>query len=144
VRVANQSLGTIRNLALLRYIAQARPKGDRWQPIFTRWINGLVNKVRGLGGDPNQVPPSLTDPGTAVITIPHEKCVTGKVARVRYDCFGDFEGFDLQDCDERHHFVSRERGIDAIVLRACCERTRLEVRFSRSRRILGIVIVCGE
>jgi hypothetical protein len=134
---------TIRNLALLRYIAKARPKKNRWQPIFTRWINGLAAKVRGLGGDPNQVPPSLTDPGKGVIPVHQEECVTGKIARIMYDCFGDFEGFDLEDCDECHHFQSGERAIEDIVRRACHERTRLTVRFdAASRRVLGIVMEC--
>jgi len=135
--------GTIRNLALLRYIAQARPAADRWQPIFTRWIRGLAAKVSGLGGDPTQVPPSLTDPSTGVIEVPHIKDVTGKVVRVMYDCFGDFEGFDIEDCNECHHFTARERGIEEIVRRGCHERDRLTVRFnSVSRRILGIVVGC--
>jgi hypothetical protein len=135
---------TIRNLALLRYIAQARPKNNRWQPIFTRWINGLAAKVRGLGGDPNQVPPSLTDPGTEAPPVHHEKSVTGKIARIMYDCFGDFEGFDLEDCDECHHLASHERGIEEIARRACRERSRLTVRFNAaSRRILAIVIECA-
>jgi hypothetical protein len=136
--------GTIRNLALVRYIAAARPHADRWQPIFTRWINGLAAKVSGLGGDPNQVPPSLTDPGQGVILVPDEKCVTGKIARVMYDCYGDFEGFDLEDCGECHHFASCERAIEEITRRACHERSRLTVRFAvKSRRILGILLECG-
>jgi hypothetical protein len=66
---------------------------------------------------------------------------------IRNDCFGDFEGFDLEDCDEWYHFVSGEGAIDAIqeiVWSAYHERTRLTVGFNtESRRILGIMLECA-
>lgn len=136
---------TIRNLALLRYIAQARPKNNRWQPIFSRWISGLVAKVVALGGDPNQVPPSLTDPGTAVNPIHRESYLSGKIARIFYDCFGDFESFELDDCGERHRFHTGEHAIEEVVRRACRDRSRLTVRFeAATHRIVGLVIECAS
>ena len=50
----------IHTLSILRYIQQTIPSGNRWTPIFTRWLTGLAGKVSGLGGDPTQVPPSPT------------------------------------------------------------------------------------
>ena len=48
---------------------------------------------------------------------------TGKVCEVVYDCFGDFEGFELcVCCDETRVFKSRKRGIEEVVLRACRDR----------------------
>jgi len=55
----------IHNLSILRYIQQTIPSGNRWTPIFTRWLTGLAGKVSGLGGDPTQVPPSPTGGDTA-------------------------------------------------------------------------------
>jgi hypothetical protein len=69
--------------------------------------------------------------------------VSGKVRGLFYDCFGDFEGFDLEDCDECHHFKAHERPLEEVIRRACHERTWVTVSFDRSsRRIRGIVIEC--
>ncbi len=133
----------IRRLAVLRYVAGGKPSGSRWQPIFARWIATQAGKVRALGGDPDQVPPSLTDPQGAGEPEVEEGRVTGKVRCLCYDCFGDFEGFDLEDCNRHHHFHSCEPQIEEIVRRACRERTVLTVAFDpASRRIQGFVIEC--
>lgn len=133
----------IRHLALLRYIAQAQPFSSRWQPVFGRWLSGLAAKVRGLGGNPDQVPPSLTDPQVPIHPEPCECCATGKVCCLLYDCFGDFEGFVLSDCEREHRFHTREKAIEALVDRACRERTRLTVSFNpASCRVLGLVVHC--
>ena len=34
---------------------------------------------------------------------------TGKICEVIYDCFGDFEGFVPESCDERHSFKASEK-----------------------------------
>jgi hypothetical protein len=133
----------IRRLAVLRYIAGGKPSGSRWQPIFTRWIASQAGKVRALAGDPDQVPPSLTDPQGAGEPEVCESRVTGKVRCLRYDCFGDFEGFDLEDCDCHHHFHASEPQIEELVRRACRERTVLTIVFDpASRRIQGFVVEC--
>ena len=133
----------IRRLAVLRYIAQGKPAGSRWQLIFVRWVAAQAGKVRALGGNPDQVPPSLTDPqGIAEPGIETGE-VTGKVRCLLYDCFGDFEGFDLENCTECHHFTTGERGVEEIIRRACQDRSWVKVLFDEdSRRILGIVIEC--
>jgi hypothetical protein len=135
----------VRRLAVLRYVAQGKPAGSRWQPIFARWVAVQAGKVGALGGDPDQVPPSLTDPqGGAVQPGVEEGCVTGKVRRLFYDCFGDFEGFELNDCDRVHCFTAREPAIESVVHRACRERTRLTVRFDQcTRRIRGLSVSCA-
>jgi Common central domain of tyrosinase len=134
----------IRRLAFLRYVAQKRPVGNRWQPIFARWIELLAGKVGGLGGDPDQVPPSLTDPqGGGAPSPGATDCVTGKVRCVLYDCFGDFEGFVLTTCDGEHRFAIREQAIERLVHRACCGRERLTVCFDRrTRRITALQACC--
>lgn len=132
----------ILHLAFLRYVAQHRSPNSRWTPIFSRWTAMLADKVRALGGDPNQVPPSLTDPNPAPEPpecVEPGECVVGKVACLRYDCFGDFEGFVLEDCGCERFIPAREPAIERIAHRACIERSRLRVYFDRrSRRILAI------
>jgi len=135
----------VRHLAFLRYVAQKRPASSRWQPIFARWTALLADKVRALGGDPDQVPPSLPDPqGGAPEPEPGRlECICGKVCRLLYDCFGDFEGFVLETCDGELHVPAREPAIERVVHRACCERERLTVCIDRrSGRIHGIEVSC--
>jgi hypothetical protein len=62
---AQQQLGEPWQLAATTRGGRTRPQGDRWQPIFGRWLDGLAAKVSGLGGNPGEVPPSLTDPAGA-------------------------------------------------------------------------------
>jgi hypothetical protein len=45
----------IRNLAALRYIAQAIPVTNHWHPIFERYSAQIGAKVKGLGVDPASV-----------------------------------------------------------------------------------------
>lgn len=136
----------IRKLAVLRYVAEAIPQGDRWHPVFVRYLDQIANKVRGLGGDPNAVKPSLDDPGEPTPhPKPHEVCVTGRVCEVIYDCFGDFEGFVLETCSARHAFKSREPGIEAVIRQACRDRMVVSVRYVQcvdQQRICSLVLGC--
>jgi hypothetical protein len=49
---------------VIRHIAQAIPPEEDWYPIFLRYTDYLEGRVRGLGGDPDTVPPSPGDPDT--------------------------------------------------------------------------------
>jgi hypothetical protein len=126
----------VRHLAFLRYVAEKRAPSNRWTPVFARWTALLSDKVRALGGDPTAVPPSLIDPTPP----PHkpepgdDECFVGKVACLRYDCFGDFEGFVLESCAREHFIPAREPAIERIAHRACMERSILRVVFDRLRR----------
>jgi murein tripeptide amidase MpaA len=136
----------VRNLAVLRYILQAIPPADSWQPVFLRYIAQLGDQIKGLGIDPGVIPPSLDDPG--IPGRPHEgerDCYTGKVSEVIFNCFGDFEGFVLETCGECHRFKSTEKGIKEIVLRACKERLLITVCVVKKcdRTIHEIIVRCG-
>jgi hypothetical protein len=48
----------IRTLSVLRHIAEAIPVGDRWFPVFNRYLAEIEDRVDGLGGDPDDVEPS--------------------------------------------------------------------------------------
>jgi hypothetical protein len=123
----------VRNLAVLRYIFEAIPPADSWHPVFVRYIGQLSDQIKGLGVDPDSVPASADDPGIPGRPDGKRECFMGKVSEVIFDCFGDFEGFVLETCDEchRHHFRTRERGIKKLVLRACKESLLISVCVSK-------------
>jgi murein tripeptide amidase MpaA len=136
----------VRNLAVLRYIQQAIPAADSWYPVFARYIAQLGEQIKGLGVDPGLVPPSLDDPG--IPGPPPEKkgeCFTGRVCEVFFNCFGDFEGFVLESCNERRRFKSAEQGIRELILHACKEHLLITVCMSRERhgKIAEIIVRCG-
>ena len=66
------------------------------------------------------VPVGKLPPGTEV-------CYTGKICEVIYGCFGDFEGFRLSCCGKERLFVTREKGLTELLLRACRERLLITV-----------------
>ncbi len=137
----------VRNLAVLKYIFQSIPAGDKWHPVFVRYIGQLADQVKDLGVDPDQVPATPDDPG-----IPgrpggeqDRDCVTGKVAEVIFDCFGCFEGFVLETCEcKRIRFDSKEKGIGELVLRACAEDLLIAVCINRKceGKIREIIVKC--
>jgi hypothetical protein len=127
-----------RTFEVLNGIGATIGAGDRWRLIFDRYLQVLGSRLVSIGG---KVGPG--EPGGPPKR--HEASFTGKVSRVFYDCFGDFEGFDLEDCDCHRHFQTSEAPIEEIVRRACRERTVLRVTFdSVSRRIQGLVIECAR
>jgi hypothetical protein len=44
-----------------------------------------------------------------------------------YDCFGNFEGFVLETCSDRHVFRACEKAMEDVILRACKERMTVMV-----------------
>jgi Zn-dependent metalloprotease len=57
---------------------------------------------------------------------------TGKVLKLCFDCFGDFEGFILDLCGSRLTCRSREPGIEAIATRAFEARWRIRVELDEA------------
>lgn len=53
-----------RTLSVMRHIAEAIPAGDRWYPVFQRYVGQIADRVRGFGGDPDQITPSPDGTGT--------------------------------------------------------------------------------
>jgi hypothetical protein len=137
----------VRNLAVLRYIFQAIPTTDSWHPVFERYIGQLGDQVKGLGVDPTQIPPSADDPGIPGHGHDHRlDCYTGKVSKVIFNCFGNFEGFVLESCDDTHRFRSTEAAIGELVLRACRERLWISVCVKEGRKthICEIIVRSGH
>jgi hypothetical protein len=96
--------------------------GNRWYPVLLRWISYLSELIIGIGGDPGKISPSPN--GYQALSTDHgkpggryERCYTGKVAELFYNCFGDFEGFDLKTCEcEKHSFRSCEPDMEKLIL----------------------------
>jgi len=135
-------------LSILRWVFERIPKTDTWHPIFVRYLGQIGERVRGFGGDPDAIEPSPNgdgDPGAERAPAKDRRTLEGKVAQVRYDCFGDFVGFVLAACRAQHEFDSCEHAVERLVVRACDERLRLAVTLDpkEPRRFLGITILCG-
>jgi len=131
-------------LAIMKWRLQQMALANRWYRVLERYIEYIAARVDGLGGNSGSILPSPNGvpPRSIVTETEHE--YTGKVCEVLFDCFGDFEGFVLCDCDRTHTFKTRERGIGEIALRACKERLLLSVyvRAETDPRIQRLVIRC--
>jgi hypothetical protein len=132
----------VRNLAALRYTFQAIPTSDNWHPVFKRYISQLAAQITGLGIDASQIPASLDDPGLPGETKEDsQKEIIGKIREVFFDCFGDFEGFEIETCCDSHYVSSKEPKVAEIVLQACRERCTVKVVFSECG-LKEITILC--
>jgi hypothetical protein len=122
-------------LAIMKWRLQQTAPSNRWYAVLQRYVGYIADRVAGLGGDPDAIPPS---PNGAPIKVlnPCEDVVeyNGKVVEVIFDCFGDLEGFVLGECCTLHSFKTREREIGEIVLRACKDRLPLSIFAPRSDR----------
>jgi hypothetical protein len=122
-----------RLLSVLRWILGRVPQHDRWYLPFKRYVGEIGERVGGFGGDPSSVEPDPNGLPKAK-PRPHKPPshptyeLTGKIAGLNYDHFGDFEGFILEtDHQQHHHFHSREPEIAELAQRAWRERLRLTV-----------------
>ncbi len=125
-------------LAILKWRQQRIPATDRWYPVLRRWIDVVAGRVRGLGGNPVLIPPSqwgtANQPKPKLPHPPHagEAEYTGKVADLRYDRFGDFEGFTLiTEVGHERSFRAHERAVEDLVREAWIKRILVSVRVHR-------------
>ncbi|NWJ39480.1 MAG: hypothetical protein HXX12_00725 [Geothrix sp.] len=114
-------------LAIMKWRLLQMAPSSRWYPVLERYITYISARVDGLGGDSKGVLPSPTGVPVKQPGKETEHTYTGKVCKVCFDCFGDFEGFVLADCCGSQTFHCRHRGVEAIVLRACKEGLRLTI-----------------
>jgi hypothetical protein len=135
-----------RLLSVLQWILQSVPPGDRWYPVFHRYVEEIANRVRGLGGDPTRIPPSPTGQLPRPTRRPGEPeaqiALSGKVTGLIYDRFGDFEGFILDTVDGDRDFRSREHEVEDLARRAWTERIAITVFADKDEphRPLSIVL----
>ena len=114
-------------LAIMKWRLQQMAPSSRWHAVLERYIDYVAARVRGLGGDPDSIAPSPYGIPPGDLGRPAEHEYTGKVCEVFFDCFGDFDGFVLDDCHGAHTFRTRQRGIGEIAVRACKEQLLLSV-----------------
>lgn len=91
--------------------------GDRWRPIFDRYLQALKSRLVSIGG--------VVRPGGGQDDGHHKPprdAIVGKVTEIMYDCFGDFEGFVLDACGSLHAFHAREHRIWRLVEAAADHR----------------------
>ncbi len=118
-------------LAILKWRLDNIAPSNRWYPVLQRLVGMIAGRIHSLGGDPSQIPPSLTGyhPGPVHgLGKAHEE-FTGKVIAIVYDRFGDFEGFRLLT-EEGHEisFRGREAEVESLIYRAWEERILITVR----------------
>jgi hypothetical protein len=106
-----------RRLSVLRYIGESIPTNNRWAPVFARYVDLIADRVKALGGYPDQIKPSPRGDGEN--GVEHEHRIMGKVVEVSFGAFGEFEGFILDTNEARRTFHATDRGVAELVLRAC-------------------------
>ncbi|HEX9235514.1 MAG TPA: hypothetical protein VF972_04480, partial [Actinomycetota bacterium] len=119
-----------RLLSVLRWIARSIPPTERWYEVFRRYLSEVAGRVRALGGDPDQITPSSSGEGwrkPQAVFGPDVLCVTGKVTRLIFDRYGDFEGFILDAEGGDRSYFSQERDLAELAERAWRERLRITV-----------------
>lgn len=139
-------------LAVLKHIAQAIPVGNRWYPVFVRYLDQIGDRIRGFGVDPADVPASPEGwvpvdgggrhPGDPHPPIHGGECHEGRVRAVEYDRCGQATTVVLECCDRRvHTFRLCGNGLDDVFLRAC--RDGLPVRVvAKAGVVVGVAVVC--
>lgn len=140
----------IRKLSVLRHIGESIPATNRWHLVWTRYLGEIADRVKGLGGNPDDIFPSPTGDGHPTppdTPDPQEpRFLTGKVIRLLYDCFGDFEGFVLETCESEHTFRTCRKGIEEAVRKACRFGISVTVWFTftheRKVRIQRLALLC--
>jgi hypothetical protein len=137
----------IRKLSVLRHIGESIPATNRWRLVWDRYLGEIADRVKGLGGNPDEVVPSSTGDGhPQTPDTPDRRALTGKVIQILYDCFGDFEGFVLATCDGEHTFQACGKGIEEVVCKACRFSFSVTVWFTFTRekkvRIQRLALLC--
>lgn len=118
-------------LAILKWRLDLIGPANRWYPALLRYISYLSGRINGMGGNASQIPPSPSGyqpPSPVLGKHAGEHCYTGKVIGIRYDRFGDFEGFIiLSEKGQEHWFRGREHQVEELVRQAWVERTLISV-----------------
>lgn len=129
-------------LAVMKWRLLQLAPTNRWHPVLERYISYLGARVAGLGGRPDEIPPSPDgaplQPGTGPATTSY----TGRVEEVIYDCFGRFEGFVLSGCCGTRAFRSSECAFAEILLEACqgCLLVTVSIELGKEECIRRLVV----
>ena len=143
----------IRKLAILRAMQTKIDESDRWWPVFERYVDGFAARVDGLGGDSATVKPQRNFPSPGSVNEEDNDengrdkdkqrhlAYEGKVAELRYNCHGNFEGFVLKSCTQKHLFEVCESQMEALLREACSTRATLRVNVAKNKPHIPLSIV---
>ncbi len=138
----------VRKLSVLRHIGESIPTTNRWHHVWTRYLGEISDRVKGLGGNPDDIFPSPTGEGRPIPPDTTDRnFLTGRVIRILYDCFGSFEGFVLRTCEGEHIFRACGKGIEEVIYKACRYELVLTVWFTftpdkKGQQIKRLDIIC--
>jgi hypothetical protein len=95
----------------------------------------VEGRVDAFGGNAASIGPSLGGGHKPGRTTPgHLLEFTGKISGIRFDRFGDFEGFKLMtESGSEEHFFAREQAMELRVREAWQERMTVSVLVERSK-----------
>jgi hypothetical protein len=120
-------------LAIMKWRLQQMLPTNRWYLVLKRYIEYIADRITGLGGDPNAIPPSPDGAPAKLSNLCDDLVeIRGKVTEVIFDCFGDLEGFVLDDCCHLHAVKTREREIGELAVKVCTERLAISVFVERN------------
>ncbi len=102
----------------IQRVVHTIPIENRWHPVMQRYLKQVSAKVTGLGGRHED---GDRDHDQDRVRL------DGKVEGIRYDSFGDFDGFLLRTEDRGHEFRTREPDLERLVTRAWRERITVRV-----------------
>lgn len=114
-------------LAIFKWRLLQTSPTNRWYPVLQRYLELLVARVRGLGGDPDAVPPSPDGAPRAEHHGDGHAAIEGTVLEVSYDCTGRIEAFVVGDCCHRHTLHTAEPELGVLLLEAMRRRLRIAV-----------------
>jgi hypothetical protein len=128
--------GIERALVNLRRVVATVTAENSWHPVLQRYLEQFGARAHALGGEgPGHQPPPAPPVRHTIRDErgPREARVRfeGKLAGIRFDRFGDFEGFVLDTEDGPHEFFSREREIETLVTRVWRDRIAIAVTAER-------------
>ena len=131
-----------RLLSILKYIDLSVDPATRWYLVWKRYLDDVVGRVGGLGGDPGTIDP---DPNGGIIAKPvgkGEKRACGTVCEVIYGRCGEFKGFKLESGEGEKRFECLEEGVGKLV-EGLCESGRRVCVCYKGCEVLEIIVEKG-
>jgi len=133
VQTAAQILSIVeRARANIQRVVHTIPIENRWRPVMQRYLTQVSAKITGLGGRHEDGDRDHDEDRLSL---------EGKVEGIRYDSFGDFDGFLLRTEERVHEFRTREPDLERLVTRAWRERIAVRVIARADARHVPIEIV---
>jgi hypothetical protein len=131
-----------RLLGVLRWIDKSIPASNRWSPVFDRYIGTIADRVRALGGDPDEIKPSPDGDQGREHRRETRVGFVGRVSELIFDRYGEFEGFELDTEDGSRKFRAREPDLSELLTEAWQKRILIRVIVEKGdERPLAIILL---